>query len=363
MKILHALRGLEATSGISTFVVELCNRQAEAGHQVCFVYQRSLEHSFSPKVLVLQESDIERLGWRPDIVHVHAIWSPFSVRILRWCVKISIPFVVSPHGCLMPRVLQNGKIKKWIFLNLLLRPLLKKAKVWHCTGDGEVEACRSLGFIGPFEIVPIGCDVPKLGGERKNTVLFLGRISEEKGLRLLLDAWGVLKPENWTLVIAGPDWFGERKRLEDKIVTESIPNIRFVGVADAALKDCLYREAKVFVLPSPMENFSAVVLDALAYSVPVITTKGTPWRVISERNCGWWIEQGVRPLVEALGAALNMSDAERESMGAKGRMLVEERYVWDGVVNEMLAIYEMAQTARVTKKKRNFNVEPEGVNQ
>ena len=349
MKILHALRGLEATSGISTFVVELCNRQAEAGHQVCFVYQRSLEHSFSPKVLVLQESDIGRLGWRPDIVHVHAIWTPFSVRILRWCVRNSIPFVVSPHGCLMPRVLQNGKIKKWIFLNLLLRPLLKKAKVWHCTGDGEVEACRSAGFQGPFEVVPIGCNVPKLGGERKDTVLFLGRISEEKGLRLLLDAWRELKPGDWTLVIAGPDWFGERRRLEEKILAESIANISFVGVADAALKDKLYRESKVFVLPSPMENFSAVVLDALAYSVPVITTRGTPWRVISERNCGWWIDQGVKPLVEALGAVLRMSDAERESMGARGRELVEERYAWDGVINEMLATYEMARSASAAK--------------
>lgn len=349
MKIFHALRGLEATSGISTFVVEICNRQAEAGHQVCFVYQRSLEHSFSPKVLVLQESDLGCLGWSPDIVHVHAIWTPFSVRILRWCVKKSIPFVVSPHGCLMPRVLNKGKLKKWIFLNFLLRPLLRKAKVWHCTGDGEVEACKSAGFNGPFEIIPIGCNIPKLGGERRNTVLFLGRISEEKGLRILLDAWNVLRPEGWTLIVAGPDWFGERKRLEEKIVAEGIPNVSFTGVADAKLKDELYQKAKIFVLPSPMENFSAVVLDALAYSVPVIATKGTPWRAISERNCGWWIDQGVVPLVEALDMALRMSDAERESMGARGRALAEERYAWDAVVNKMLTTYEMSRSTCETK--------------
>lgn len=344
MKILHALRGLEATSGISTFVVELCNHQVRAGHQVCFVYQRSLERRFSSEVIVLRESELELLGWKPDVVHIHAIWTPFSVRMLRWCAKNSIPYIVSPHGCLMPRVLQKGRLKKWIFLNLFLRPLLKKAKVWHCTGYSEAEACRSAGFNGPFEIVPIGCNVPELGGKRTNTVLFLGRISEEKGLRLLLDAWKSINVLGWGLVIAGPDWFGERKRLEEKIAAESIPSVSFAGVADANLKDRLYREAKVFVLPSPMENFSAVVLDALAYSVPVIATKGTPWQVLSERHCGWWIDQGVEPLVEALGVALRMSDAERESMGARGRKLVEERYAWNGVVDEMLATYEMARS-------------------
>lgn len=340
MKILHALRGLEATSGISTFVVELCNRQADAGHQVCFVYQRSLEHSFSPKVLVLQESDIGCLGWRPDIVHVHAIWTPFSVRILRWCVKNSIPFVVSPHGCLMPRVLQNGKMKKWIFLNFLLRPLLKKAKLWHCTGEGEVSACKKVGFNGPFSIVPLGCGLPKPDAQRKNIVLFLGRISEEKGLRLLLGAWKSQGVTDWSLVLAGPDWFGERKVLEEKIKCESIPNVSFTGAANERLKEKLYREAKVFVLPSPMENFSAVVLEALSYSLPVIATKGTPWQELQDNKCGWWIDQGQEALETALKSAMSITDNARAEMGARGRELVAGKYSWDKVADSILALYE-----------------------
>lgn len=52
MTILHALRGLEATSGISTFVVELCRFQIEAGHRVYFVYQRALELEHAQGVIV-----------------------------------------------------------------------------------------------------------------------------------------------------------------------------------------------------------------------------------------------------------------------------------------------------------------------
>ena len=340
MKILHALRGLEATSGISTFVVELCNHQVRAGHQVCFVYQRSLERRFSPEVIVLRESELELLGWKPDVVHVHAIWTPFSVRMLRWSVKNAIPYVVSPHGCLMSRVLQKGKFKKWIFLNLLLRPLLNKARCWHCTGEGEVSACKKVGFNGPFSIVPLGCNIPKLGAQKKNIVLFLGRISEEKGLHLLLDAWKTLEIQGWVLVLAGPDWFGERKLLEEKIKSESIPNIRFAGVADENLKDELYREAKIFVLPSPMENFSAVVLEALAYSIPVIATKGTPWQELQDNKCGWWIDQGQEALETALKSAMSITDNARAEMGARGRELVAGKYSWDKVADSILALYE-----------------------
>jgi glycosyltransferase involved in cell wall biosynthesis len=182
--------------------------------------------------------------------------------------------------------------------------------------------------------------VPEISWQRKNVVLFLGRISEEKGLRLLFDVWRDLKPKDWTLVIAGPDWFGERGKLEEKIKNEFIENIRFAGVADVMLKDKLYRETKIFVLPSPMENFSAVVLDALAYAIPAIATKGTPWRVLSEKKCGWWIDQGVAPLREALRTALNMSDLERDCMGLRGREVIKEQYAWDSVVGKTLRIYE-----------------------
>ena len=346
MKILHALRGLEATSGISTFVVELCNHQVRAGHQVCFVYQRSLERGFSPEVLVLRESELGLLGWKPDVAHIHAIWTPFSVRMLRWCVRNSIPYIVSPHGCLMPRVLQKGKFKKWIFLNLLLRPLLNKAGFWHCTGEGEVVACKNIGFSGPFSIVPLGCSISEPGAEKKNAVLFLGRISEEKGLRLLLDSWKVLRREDWFLVLAGPDWFGERKVLEEKIKCESIPNVRFAGVADEDLKDKLYREAKIFVLPSPMENFSAVVLEALAHSLPVIATRGTPWRELQDNKCGWWIDQGQEALETALKCAMSITDDARVEMGTRGQKLVADKYSWDNVAASISALYEKAVVAK-----------------
>ena len=66
------------------------------------------------------------------------------------------------------------------------------------------------------------------------------------------------------------------------------------------------------MLPSPMENFSAVVLEALSYATPVICTTGTPWQAVEERRCGWRVEpDSAAALASALAAATSISDAER----------------------------------------------------
>jgi glycosyltransferase involved in cell wall biosynthesis len=56
-------------------------------------------------------------------------------------------------------------------------------------------------------------------------------------------------------------------------------------------------------------------------------------------RCGWWIDIGVEPLVEALREAMSLTDEERQAMGANGRRLVEEKYRWEEVSKRMCAVY------------------------
>lgn len=105
-----------------------------------------------------------------------------------------------------------------------------------------------------------------------------------------------------------------------------------------AHKAALYREADLFVLPTFSENFGLVVAEALAYGLPVITTRGAPWADLETYGCGWWIETGMEPLVPALRAAMALSNAERRAMGERGRVYVR-RYDWDVIAAETLALY------------------------
>lgn len=347
MKILHAIEGLDRASGVATFVRACADEMSRAGHEVAVIFVKTDELDFAPGVAKIAATDFAAVPWRPDVVHLHGIWSRFSLRVLLWCVRRRIPFVVSPHGGLMPRVFTHGRLKKHLVWRLVLRPLISRALAVHGTTETETCACRAAGLRGPFTVAPLGVELPDVARRAPTRcVLYLGRLSEEKGLVNLLAAWRQAGFADWRLVLAGPDWRGYRSVLAAKIAAEGIAGVEFAGPVAGEDKARLFREASVFVLPSPMENFSSVILEALAWGMPAIATKGTPWPELRDNGCGWWIDQGVPPLVAALKAAMAADDAERGRMGARGRQLAAGKYQWPKVAATLLAAYGGAKGER-----------------
>lgn len=349
MKIVHITRSLIVNSGVSVFVTELASAQAEQGHEVSLLYGWKPGCGVSSKVQVIENKKIYRELRKiedPDIVHVHALWSFDVVQVMYWCWWHNVKYIVSPHGGLMPRVFAKGWLKKHIYYWVFLHFALKHADAIHCTGNAEAEVVQKLIPSAKTIIAPLGCKIPDnvksrvdKPGDRK--VLFLGRISEEKGLMFLLDAWRKVRKDGWKLIIAGPDWHGYGEKVKRKVEAEKISGVDFPGPADAALKDKLYRDADIFVLPSPMENFSAVVLDALAYKLPVIATKGTPWGIIEREKCGLWIDSNsTTALEDSLCRAMNVSQVELCKMGERGRIVAQEKFSWEYISNEMVNAYK-----------------------
>ncbi|HCC30960.1 MAG TPA: glycosyl transferase family 1, partial [Marinilabiliales bacterium] len=72
----------------------------------------------------------------------------------------------------------------------------------------------------------------------------------------------------------------------------------------------------LFVLPTQTENFGIVVLEALMFNKPVITTVGAPWKDLVDYHCGWWINHGVEPLYDCLNNALSLSVTDLLQIGA-----------------------------------------------
>lgn len=221
----------------------------------------------------------------------------------------------------------------------------------RCTSDLETQACLERGVKSPCFIAPLGVRMPIVSKVVEPLVsapyvLFVGRLSEEKGIVCLLDAWRRLKLSGDEIIksvrlgLAGPDWRGYQALLERKIEKEKIPEVIFFGAVEGDVKDALFRHATSFVLPSPMENFSAVVLDALSYGVPVIATQGTPWKSLVEHNLGWWIPFSVAAFELALRQAISMQDGNRLELGEKARLIAKRDYSWNCVVDKVLTSYK-----------------------
>ena len=282
----------------------------------------------------------------PALFHSHGLWMPVN----HWAVvaarRDGVPLILQPRGMLEPWALNHKALKKKVAMALFQRRDLQLARLLVATSAVEYENFRKLGLRQPVAIIPNGVDfaaaqvsAKAVPADRQRVALFLGRVHPVKGLLNLVRAWAQVAPSGWRLCIAGPDEAGHLKEVLALVHQLGMQNsIDYMGPLDGAAKSAQYNAADVFVLSSFTENFGVVVAEALAHGLPVITTRGAPWADLVTHRCGWWVDIGVEPLVQALREAISLSDDERQAMGGRGRAYVQ-RYNWDGIAKTTIEVY------------------------
>jgi glycosyltransferase involved in cell wall biosynthesis len=108
---------------------------------------------------------------------------------------------------------------------------------------------------------------------RQNLVLFVGAIQRRKNVRALVHAFERM-PASWRLALAGAaDGFGAAEELRAVERSSRRSDIEVLGYVTQTELETLYRRARIFAFPSLDEGFGMPVLDAMANSVPVITSR------------------------------------------------------------------------------------------
>ena len=286
-------------------------------------------------------------GWRPDVVHIHGIWSPALIGRWQQWWSLRVPCAVTVHGMLEPWALAHKKFKKRLAWMVYQRRILQSASLLHGTSERESSSYRKLGLRPAISTIPWGIDLAdteNLKAEElkieERIALFVGRLYPVKGLPLLLDAWARVQPEGWKLRLVGPDEAGHRTELELQVERLGLSgSVAFTGPLSGEALAEEYRQASFFVLPSHTENFGMVIGEALAHGVPVITTQGAPWELLESEGCGWWVPVSVDGIEQALSDATKRSPKELSAMGARGRAVVEERFAWDRIAGEFVDCY------------------------
>lgn len=284
---------------------------------------------------------------KPDVYHSNSCWVPLTALTAVWAKNAGFKVVYTPHGMLEPWALNNNKYKKQIASFLFQRKGIEVSDLVHATADTEKNNLLNLNWNKNICIVPNCVQIDeielKTSWSRNKNILFLSRVHPKKGINFLIEAVAQLKNEfvGYTFTIAGPgeeSYIQELKTLAKKNGVSDM--FEFVGSVFGNAKWPLYRRADLFVLPTYSENFGIVIPEALASGTPVITTFGTPWVELNELNCGWCVEIGTLPLVDALKKYLLCSDSDLEQMGRRGRKLVEDKYASDSVARQFVTMYE-----------------------
>ena len=250
-----------------------------------------------------------------DILHQHMIWIRHGKAASKFKKRFNAPLIIAPHGALDPWALKNSYLKKFLAWHVYEKKRLQFADCLHATSSFEIKYFRKLNLNQPIAHIPNGLNLnlfklPSINSKKnfykkypdlkdKRCILFLSRIAPQKGLHIFLDAFASFvaqkEMKNWHLIIVGNDQNGF---LKNKLIFQ----ISSLGIQEKVTilppkygeeKREIFAVAEVFTLPSLSEGFPMVILEALAFGVPVLTTTASPWMTLPDKKAGWWTKPNV----------------------------------------------------------------------
>ncbi len=263
--------------------------------------------------------------FRPEVVHAHGIKAALLTLLLP--LPGNTPVVVTLHN-----LWSGGK------LTALLRRLLPRAKVVICVSEAIRDSFAARGItLSGARIIPNGVAIPaEMRRDRRSpiTVAYVGRLTREKGIDVLLEAWASVRGEGLRLLVAGDgplrsDVAERLGRLGEGPPLGHVEEVRAV-----------YAQADIVVIPSRSEGQSLTALEAMGLGLPVIVSAvGGLRQVVVHEETGLLTPP---ESVEALASAIRRlsDDAElRARMGAAGLERVERHFSLERMLEQTAEVY------------------------
>ena len=308
--------------------------------------KRAVPHTISLTFLSLLPSYI---SWA-DVVHLAAVYSFPTIPTLLGSKILNKPVIWSPQGS-FKRWEGSTRVQMKALWNQICQFVAPSKLILHVTSEEEAKESSEIFTKLKTFVIPNGVTIPDRVKHHKSDgvfrLLYLGRLHPIKGIENLLEACKIFYCKSelvWPLNIAGagdPKYTdGLRIKVRDFGLSQTV---KMVGEVRGDVKQNLFENADVVVVPSYTENFGMVVAEALAHGVPVIASKGTPWKRLEEIGCGVWVNNDPRSLA---GAIEQMSNMPLRDMGQSGREWMAKEFSWVIRAKEMLACYDAVVSSK-----------------
>ena len=202
--------------------------------------------------------------------------------------------------------------------------------------ESGLTAANKISVLGNFLPDPL----PDVGpyNERQASVVFVGRLSREKGLPVLIEAVSGLPELRLKIMGDGP----QRCELERLAARTGATNVEFLGFLTGEDKWSVLRSSMASVLPSVCyENFPVALLESLAVGTPAVVSDigALPYLIENGKTGLTFKSHDVQDLQDKLRHLISAPN-EAVRMGQCGRILVDMRFSAAAHYEALMKIYE-----------------------
>lgn len=278
-----------------------------------------------------------------DVVHAHW-WFPNGVAgaaASRW---YGVPLVTTLHGSDVRLGRAIGPARP-----AMRQVLRRSARVTAVSSWLAAEARSVAGGELPM-VAPMPVDTERFTADpavrRGDALLFVGRLTKQKGVDVLLRALAQLPPDLRLDIVGEGEERGALERLADSLGLEA--RVRWHGARPGRDLPAFYRRAAALVVPSAEEGLGLVAVEAQLCATPVIAfASGGVVDVVRDEETGLLVAERTP---EALAAAISRLFARPDRGAALGQCAAgsaRELFSPAHVARRYIAIYQQAIASSV----------------
>lgn len=400
MKILVVHNGYRIPGGDQVAVEQECQLLRAAGHDV-ITYKRSNAETeaytgISQVVVVKQmvwagdvRQDVFDLLRRenPDIVHVHNTFMVISPSIYYACHDAGVPVVLSLHdyrlfcpagffyrdghpceecvdrsrlqgvihGCYRQSRAATAAVALMLSVHHALGTWIDKVDRFIALTEFARQKFVRSGL--PAEMVSVKPNFiyspPGWSSDDENAyAIYVGRLSPEKGVDILLNAWAKLRTSIPLLLVGEGPSLADLQMQAERL---ALQNVTFTGRLPWDKTIEAMRKSRFLLFPSlSYEGFPMTIVEALACGKPVICSSlGSMPEIVLDGNTGLCFEPGnVDDLADKIGSALANPEKMRH-MGEEARRTYEREYSPEKNYALLMGIYQRAIREHRKRSKEN----------